>query len=55
MGYAPCPTAAANKFHKCATSPLNVPTEEYAETDALRAAEDARFVVSVAKSVVPPP
>lgn len=32
-----------------------IPTEEYAETDALRAAEDARFVVSVAESVIPPP
>jgi hypothetical protein len=29
-----------------------IPTEEYAQTDALRAMEDARFVVSVAASVI---
>lgn len=32
-----------------------IPTEEYAEADALRAAADARFVVSVAESVIPRP
>ena len=30
-----------------------IPTEEYSPADALRAAEDARFVVSVAQSVMP--
>lgn len=32
-----------------------IPTEEYTEADALRAAADARFVVSVAESVIPRP
>ena len=31
-----------------------IPTEEYSQTDALRATEDVRFVVSVAESVIPP-
>jgi HEPN domain-containing protein len=31
-----------------------IPTEEYTRADALRAIEDARFVVSVAESVIPP-
>jgi len=29
-----------------------IPTEEYSQADALRATEDARFVVSVAQSVI---
>jgi hypothetical protein len=32
-----------------------IPTEEYAESDALRAAGDAQFVVSAAESVIPHP
>jgi HEPN domain-containing protein len=32
-----------------------IPTEEYAESDALRAAGDAQFVVSAAESVIPRP
>jgi len=31
-----------------------IPTEEYTRADAQRAIEDARFVVSVAESVIPP-
>jgi HEPN domain-containing protein len=30
-----------------------IPTEQYSRTDALRAIEDARFVVSVVESVIP--
>jgi hypothetical protein len=30
-----------------------IPTEEYTRADALRAIEDARFVVSVVESVIP--
>jgi len=32
-----------------------IPTEEYSRADALRAIEDARFVVSIAESVIPRP
>ena len=32
-----------------------IPTEEYSQADAQRAAEDARFVVSVAGTVISPP
>ena len=31
-----------------------IPTEEYSRADALRAIEDARRVVSVAVSIIPP-
>ena len=32
-----------------------IPTEQYSVTDAQRAIDDARFVVSVAASVIPKP
>jgi len=32
-----------------------IPTEEYVDPEALQAAEDARFVVSAAESVIPRP
>ena len=32
-----------------------IPTEAYSRADALRAIEDARFVVSIAESVIPRP